>query len=153
MTCFVKKFRNKSPTKRNWYWKSMENSNILAKRHILPSLFSTAVYTFPLFFSYQAKIGFQKLFRTYFRIIISFLEAGIHRFFMLQLSLYTLYYDQMHLWPIGPCFVVISFLREKMGAINCLMLLQAWPWNNPKSQIFSPHSKAGLFKMFYSSIT
>ena len=131
----------------------MKNGKMVAKRHVLPSHFSMTVNTFPSFSSHWAKIVFQKLFRTFFRIRLSFLEAEIHRFFMLQLSWYTLYYDQMHLWPIGPCFVVISFLREKMGAINCLMLLQAWPWNNPKSQIFSSHSKACLFKMFYSSIT
>ena len=77
--------------KKNLSIKSIENCKIIANRHTLPSLLSTAVYTFPLFFSYQAKIGFQKLFRTFFRIIISFLEAEIHRFFMLQLSWYTLY--------------------------------------------------------------
>ena len=44
----------------------------------------------PLFFSYQAKIVFQKLFRTFLKIELSSLEAEIHRFFMLQLSWYTL---------------------------------------------------------------
>ena len=42
-----------------------------------------------------AKIGFLDLFGTFFRIGLSALEAEIHRFFMLQLSWYTLY---IHSW-------------------------------------------------------
>ena len=69
----------------------MKNGKMVAKRHVLPSHFSMTVNTFQSFSSYWAKIVFQKFFRTFFRIRLSFLEAEIHRFFMLQLSWYTLY--------------------------------------------------------------
>ena len=41
---------------------------MIATRHIFLSLFSPTVYTFPLFFSYSAKIVFHNLFKTFFRI-------------------------------------------------------------------------------------